>query len=124
MCIVVKSEKSESLLQAKKAEAEKTSSLHPHPQYRKVVNMVHSYLLFAAAAATTISSASAFTVQSSNRNPASITFKLNKRGSPSGVQLRMVDDTKKAAPMVTGEELETMLQEWDQPLVVDAYATW
>lgn len=36
----------------------------------------------------------------------------------------MVDDTAKAAPMVTGEELETMLQEWDQPLVVDAYATW
>ena len=37
----------------------------------------------------------------------------------------MVDDTKnKAAKMVKGEELETMLQEWEQPLVVDAYATW
>mmetsp|Transcript_18177 Transcript_18177/g.41125 ORF Transcript_18177/g.41125 Transcript_18177/m.41125 type:complete len:123 (-) Transcript_18177:573-941(-) len=30
----------------------------------------------------------------------------------------------KAAPQVTGEELELMLQEWDTPLVVDAYATW
>jgi len=40
-------------------------------------------------------------------------------------QLHMVDDTKdKLAKMVSGEELETMLQEWDQPLVVDAYATW
>jgi len=40
-------------------------------------------------------------------------------------QLQMVDDTKdKLAKMVSGEELETMLQEWDQPLVVDAYATW
>ena len=38
-----------------------------------------------------------------------------------------VDDTDtkgKLAKMVSGEELETMLQEWDQPLVVDAYATW
>merc|ERR1712127_222529 len=30
----------------------------------------------------------------------------------------------KSAPMVTGEELEMMLQEWDKPLVIDAYATW
>lgn len=36
----------------------------------------------------------------------------------------MVDDTKKAAPMVSGADLETMLEEWEQPLVVDAYATW
>ena len=41
-------------------------------------------------------------------------------------QLNIVHDTtkNKAAKMVSGEELETMLQEWDQPLVVDAYATW
>jgi hypothetical protein len=26
--------------------------------------------------------------------------------------------------MVSGEELELMLQEWDTPLVIDAYATW
>lgn len=28
------------------------------------------------------------------------------------------------AKLVSGEELEVMLTEWDQPLVVDAYATW
>lgn len=31
---------------------------------------------------------------------------------------------EKAAPIVTGEQLEMMLTEWDEPLVVDAYATW
>ena len=31
---------------------------------------------------------------------------------------------EKAAPNVSGEDLEKMLTEWDQPLVVDAYATW
>lgn len=31
---------------------------------------------------------------------------------------------EKIAKHVTGEELELMLTEWDQPLVVDAYATW
>jgi hypothetical protein len=30
----------------------------------------------------------------------------------------------KAAPQVNGEQLEMMLQEWDTPLVIDAYATW
>jgi len=30
----------------------------------------------------------------------------------------------KAAPLVTGEQLEIMLQEWDTPLVIDAFATW
>eukprot|EP00815_Leptocylindrus_aporus_P012244 CAMPEP_0116062134 /NCGR_PEP_ID=MMETSP0322-20121206/7550_1 /TAXON_ID=163516 /ORGANISM="Leptocylindrus danicus var. apora, Strain B651" /LENGTH=148 /DNA_ID=CAMNT_0003547327 /DNA_START=156 /DNA_END=602 /DNA_ORIENTATION=+ len=34
------------------------------------------------------------------------------------------DTDEKAAKLVTGEELEMMLQEWDTPLVVDAYATW
>lgn len=34
------------------------------------------------------------------------------------------EDTEKAAPAVTGADLEMMLQEWDTPLVVDAYATW
>jgi hypothetical protein len=37
--------------------------------------------------------------------------------------LSMVEETK-AAPLVSGEELEIMLTEWDQPLVVDAYATY
>jgi thioredoxin len=31
---------------------------------------------------------------------------------------------EKAGPMVSGEELEIMLTEWDEPLIVDAYATW
>jgi len=30
----------------------------------------------------------------------------------------------KSAPMVNGEQLEMMLQEWDTPLIIDAYATW
>ena len=38
-------------------------------------------------------------------------------------QLKMAEEVK-AAPQVTGEELEGMLQEWDMPLVVDAFATW
>lgn len=100
---------------------------------RKVVlNMVHSYLLFVAGA-TISSTASAFTLTNnhhhimalatSSKHPASTTsFKHFSRMGLSG--LKMMDDTAKAAPMVTGEELETMLQEWDQPLVVDAYATW
>ena len=31
---------------------------------------------------------------------------------------------EKAARDITGEDLEVMLTEWDQPLVLDAYATW
>lgn len=34
------------------------------------------------------------------------------------------EEDEKAGPLVSGEELEMMLTEWDQPLVVDAYATW
>jgi len=30
----------------------------------------------------------------------------------------------KSAPKVSGEQLEMMLQEWETPLVIDAYATW
>jgi len=31
---------------------------------------------------------------------------------------------EKAATLVSGEELEVLLTEWDTPLVIDAYATW
>lgn len=31
---------------------------------------------------------------------------------------------EKVAKQVTGEDLEIMLTEWEQPLVIDAYATW
>lgn len=34
------------------------------------------------------------------------------------------EQTSKAAPLVSGEELEKMLTDWEHPLVVDAYATW
>ena len=34
------------------------------------------------------------------------------------------DGEEKLAKQVTGEELELMLTEWEQPLVIDAYATW
>jgi hypothetical protein len=33
-------------------------------------------------------------------------------------------ETEKAAPVISGEELEMMMQDWELPLVVDAYATW
>jgi hypothetical protein len=32
-------------------------------------------------------------------------------------------ETEKFVEMVSGERLEVMMQEWEQPLVVDAYAT-
>jgi hypothetical protein len=35
-----------------------------------------------------------------------------------------MSEEAKAAPLVSGEDLEVMLTEWDQPLIVDAYATW
>lgn len=34
------------------------------------------------------------------------------------------EETEKAAPVISGEELEMMMQDWETPLVVDAYATW
>lgn len=37
---------------------------------------------------------------------------------------RHMAEGEKLAKQVTGEQLEAMLQEWDTPLVVDAYATW
>lgn len=37
---------------------------------------------------------------------------------------RLAATEEKAAPIVTGAELEMMLEDWEAPLVVDAYATW
>lgn len=37
---------------------------------------------------------------------------------------RLMAEGEKVAKQVTGEQLEAMLQEWETPLVVDAYATW
>lgn len=42
----------------------------------------------------------------------------------STTKMRMAEDEDKMAKLVTGEELEIMLTEWEQPLVIDAYATW
>ena len=42
----------------------------------------------------------------------------------SSTKLRMAEGAEKFAKQVSGEELERMLTEWDQPLVIDAYATW
>ena len=81
-----------------------------------------SLFLLAAATATT---ASAF-MSGGHNNNMMCASKINDIRYISS-QLQMVDDTDtkgKLAKMVSGEELETMLQEWDQPLVVDAYATW
>merc|ERR1712194_328858 len=85
-------------------------------------NMIRSDLLVAILA--TVSSVSGFKSHSPcaefstcRSSPRPCTF---TRASA----LNMIDGTKKSAPTVNGEELETILQEWDQPLVVDAYATW
>ena len=68
-------------------------------------------------------SAAASSVSGFMTHHQSVTISKNKNRY---TQLNMADDTtkNKAAKMVSGEELETMLEEWDQPLVVDAYATW
>ena len=50
------------------------------------------------------------------------TFQHQKQHQSSSNLYMAEEDAK--APMVTGEELELMLTEWDQPLVIDAYATW
>lgn len=44
--------------------------------------------------------------------------------SSSSSTVRLAATEEKAAPLVSGADLEVMLTEWDQPLVVDAYATW
>jgi hypothetical protein len=58
---------------------------------------------------STLTSISAFT-------PAPVTMTRTR-------SLFMAEDTKEAK-LVSGEELEVMLTEWDAPLVLDAYATW
>mmetsp|Transcript_15899 Transcript_15899/g.28905 ORF Transcript_15899/g.28905 Transcript_15899/m.28905 type:complete len:180 (-) Transcript_15899:111-650(-) len=49
-------------------------------------------------------------------------FTATTRSHPISALHSVAED--KAAPLVTGEELELMMTEWDEPLVVDAYATW
>jgi hypothetical protein len=89
--------------------------------------MARASLLFIVAA--TASSASAFnanrpsTALATCISNSAVRCDFMRTGQRVGVMsLNMADDKK--AVQVTGEELESMLQEWDQPLVVDAYATW
>jgi hypothetical protein len=63
---------------------------------------------------------SAVQVQAFVSNPSAAPFV----GSRVGATTRLFAGEDKAAPMVTGEELEIMLTEWEEPLVIDAYATW
>lgn len=64
------------------------------------------------------------TLTSAFTTPCQSTIYTNhQRTATTTTSLCMTDEVK-AAPMVTGEELELMLTEWDLPLVVDAYATW
>jgi len=48
-------------------------------------------------------------------------FVVQSRKSPLAL---FASSSDVAAPCISGEELETMLTEWDMPLVIDAYATW
>ena len=73
------------------------------------------------------SAAAAATIRHSNTiaTTADIMTSIVGAGRRTPTTLNMAEDGEaKAAPLVTGEELEGMLQEWDMPLVVDAYATW
>lgn len=99
-------------------------------------------VLAAAAAAGTLSPAAAFvcpstgtTFSAHDRNGIQSTARIGNTAGPAQplppVSLPMATDGEaeassetKAAPLVTGEQLEIMLTEWDEPLVVDAYATW
>jgi len=88
------------------------------------LKMTRSDLLVAILA--TASSVSAFTSHHPSTGfstcRSSLTTCIFTRASD--MALNMVDDKKKSAPIVNGQELQTILLEWDQPLVVDAYATW
>ena len=83
-----------------------------------------SVLLIAAALPTSSAFSSGSDLSAKMTARRSIATRALTQAPRGNTQLGMVDDTKKAAPVVTGEELEMMLQEWEEPLVVDAYATW
>lgn len=94
-------------------------------------------VLAAGAAAGNLSPAGAFVSPSIGTHSNGVqsttteTIRVAGRPLPMSVSLPMAADGEaeassetKAAPLVTGEQLEIMLTEWDEPLVVDAYATW
>jgi hypothetical protein len=64
-------------------------------------------------------------VQAFVSNPLAAPFIGSRVGSATNTRLFAGEAAAdKAAPMVTGAELEIMLTEWEEPLVIDAYATW
>ena len=80
--------------------------------------------------------ASAMMLMSSSHNSCALAFSPNPRiattvtgrysGSSGPFVLRAAEEGSSKTSVVnqvTGEELEMMMQEWEQPLVIDAYAT-
>jgi len=63
----------------------------------------------------------AFTFMSKNVAPSSI---LPTPFTTSTQLFEGSSDVDEAAPSISGEELEVMMADFEQPLVVDAYATW
>lgn len=59
----------------------------------------------------------------SARRGVALWWKRQQRAAPPAAGPLKMGEAK-AAPMVTGEELEIMMTEWDEPLVIDAFATW
>lgn len=52
-------------------------------------------------------------------------FAPNHVAHRQSLNLFMAEEAEaKAAPLVSGEDLEMMLTDFEQPLVIDAYATW
>ena len=89
----------------------------------------------AAAALAAVSTAKAFSPVVSPSSSASLSIpahRIHQLPSTSTTALHETADggdtdakqEVKAAPLVSGAELEVVLTEWDEPLVVDAYATW
>ena len=75
--------------------------------------------LFVLALAYAASSVDAFVVPSTGPSQMAFSRDVQARTATS-----LMATEEKAGPMVSGEELEIMLTEWDEPLIIDAYATW
>ena len=75
-------------------------------------------LLTAWSAAAWLPSSAAFVMRPAERGA---TLMRPLSGSTS---TQLFAEEGKSAPLVSGEELEMLLTEMEQPLVIDAYATW
>lgn len=84
------------------------------------MNRLSTVLLF-----TTVCSVAAFTVPTTPSLHHSLSLTQKNPWSATVLSMAEGDDNEeKAAPLVSGADLEMMLTELDQPLVIDAYATW